>query len=148
MSDINSVFLIGRLTKDMELKYVSSGTACGNFSLAVNKSFKQEGQLKEHCSFFDITVWGKIAESLAPYLLKGKQIAISGELKQDRWTKEGYTKSKIKVIANTIQLLGGNKNNSSGVQQAPPEEEEPTREEPTQYIAGSVDDDFEDSIPF
>ena len=139
MTDINNVFLIGRCVSNMELKYISSGTACGNFSLAVNKSFKMEGTLKEHCSFFDIVVWGKIAESLAPYLLKGKQIAVTGELKQDRWTKDGYTKSKVQVVASTIQLLGGNKNESK---QAPP-----VQDEPAQEVARSVDDDFDD-LPF
>jgi len=139
MSDLNQVIIIGRCVSNMELKYIPNGTACGNFSLAVNKSFKMEGTLKEHCSFFDVTVWGKIAESLAPYLLKGKQIALTGELKQDRWTKDGYTKSKVQVVASTIQLLGGNKNESK--------QAHPVQDEPTQEVAGSVDDDFDD-LPF
>jgi single-strand DNA-binding protein len=111
MSDINSVTLVGRLTKDAELAYLNTGTAKSRLSLAVNKKGKQE-----HVNFFDVELWGKTAEALQQYLTKGKMIAISGELKQDRWEHEGKTRSKITVTAFNIQLLGGNNtsNTSSG----------------------------------
>jgi len=58
-------------------------------------------------SFFDVTIWGKTAENLKPYLVKGKQIAVDGYLKQDRWQKDGQNFSKVNIVANSVQLLGG-----------------------------------------
>ena len=106
MNDVNSVVLIGRLTKDADIKYLQSGTAVLNFSLAVNESVKNGNSWSERANFFDITFYGQQGEGLRQYLGKGKQIAITGTLQQQRWQKEGQTKSKIVVIAKTIQLLG------------------------------------------
>ncbi len=109
MNDLNKVILIGRLVRDSELKYTNTGTAVSNFSIAVNEQYKINGQEHQNVNFFDVILWGKIAESLNLYLTKGKQIAISGKLKQDRWSQDGTTRTKIKIIADTIQLIGSNK---------------------------------------
>lgn len=91
MNDTNSVILIGRLTRDLgenDMAYLSgSGTARANISIAVNRSRKQGDQWIDEVNYFDITVWGKTAENLKPYLLKGKQICVKGFLKQDRWER-------------------------------------------------------------
>lgn len=112
MSDINKVILIGHLTRDAELAYTNGGTAFSKFSIAVNKEYTSNGEKVKEVSYFDVTQWGKGAEVLAQYLKKGKQIAVEGELKQDRWEKDGKTISKVGVKADLIQLLGGG--NSSG----------------------------------
>jgi single-strand DNA-binding protein len=109
MTDINRVVLIGRLTRDAELR--QNGTIVSSFSIAVNRKRKQGGEWVDDVSYFDIVAFGKQAESLQEYLTKGKQIAIDGELKQDRWEKDGQNRSKVVVIANSIQLLGGNNSN-------------------------------------
>ena len=89
MRDINVVVLVGRLTRDAELKYTKSGTAIVRFSLAVNRSRKQDDQWIDETSFFDIDFWGKGAEAVNRYLTKGQQVAVEGELRQDRWEQDG-----------------------------------------------------------
>ena len=106
-NDTNIVVLIGRLTRDSELRFISSGTAVSKFSLAVNRMKRSGDQREEEVSFFDIVVWGKIAEVLNPYLTKGKQVSVEGELRQNRWEQDGQSRSRIEVVANNIQLLGG-----------------------------------------
>ena len=113
MTDMNHVFLIGRLTRDLgaderSFGYVGNGqTARAQISIAVNRSKKEGDQWIDEVNYFDITIWGKTAENLKQYLQKGKQVAVDGYLKQDRWQKEGQNFSKVSIVANTVQLLGG-----------------------------------------
>jgi len=110
--DTNSVVIIGRLTRDMELKYLNSGTAVGRFSIAVNRL---GGQGKDNdVSFFDVVLWGKQAESLNPYLKKGTRVAVSGELRQSRWEQDGQSRSKVEINAQRVQLLGGDRQETTG----------------------------------
>lgn len=109
MQDLNFVSIIGRVTKDPELKYTQSGTAILGLSIAVNRSQKQGNEWKDVASFFDVSVWGKQAETLNQYLHKGKQIGVAGHLEQQRWTSaDGSNRSKVVIMAENIQLLGGN----------------------------------------
>jgi len=108
MADINQVVLIGRLTRDAELKYTTSGQAVCKFSIAVNRARKNGEQWEEEPNFFDVVLWGKRGEALNQYLLKGKTIGVEGELRQDRWQQDGQNRSKVEIVANNIQLLGGN----------------------------------------
>jgi len=107
MADINHVVLIGRLTRDAELKYTAGGQAVCKFSIAVNRRKKVGDQWEDEANFFDIVLWGKQGESLQSYLVKGKMIGVEGELRQDRWQQDGQNRSKVEIIANYIQLLGG-----------------------------------------
>lgn len=105
---INRATLIGHLTRDEEVKYTSGGMAIGSFSLAVNRRVKKGNDWTDEVNYFDITIFGKQAESLKPYLTKGKQVAVDGYLKQERWTDQnGQNRSRISIIANETQLLGG-----------------------------------------
>ncbi|WP_428768277.1 single-stranded DNA-binding protein [Treponema sp. HNW] len=113
MTDLNHVTLIGRLTRDAELKYTPNGFAISNFSIAVNRRRKNGEQWVEEANFFDITLYGKSAESLKQYLIKGKQIAVDGELRQDRWEQDGQQRSKVVIAANNVQLLGGGSSSGS-----------------------------------
>jgi len=118
MTDINHIVLVGRLTRDVgnderSFAYLPSGQARANVSIAVNRSRKNGDQWVDEVSYFDVTIWGKTAENLKPYLLKGKQIAIDGYLKQDRWEKDGQKMSRVAITANNVQLLGG-KSEESG----------------------------------
>ncbi len=107
MADVNHVILIGRLTRDAELKYTTGGTAVCKFAMAVNARVKQGDSWADEASFFDVTVFGKTAESINRYLVKGKQVAIEGRLKQDRWEKDGQNHSRVVINADNVQLLGG-----------------------------------------
>lgn len=107
MTDINVVTLSGRLTRDAELKHTTSGLTILNFAIAVNRSVKQGDQWTEEASFFDCTLFGKLGEAISSYATKGKQVLLSGELKQDRWEKDGQKRSRVNIIVNRIQLIGG-----------------------------------------
>jgi single-strand DNA-binding protein len=105
--DINKVMMVGRLVRDSELMYTNSGFALCKFSLAVNRRKKQGEQWTDEVSYFDVVIWGKRGESLLSYLTKGSQIAVEGQLKQDRWEQDGVKRSKVTIEASNIQLLGG-----------------------------------------
>ena len=119
-SDINAVMLTGNLTRDVEISYLQSGSAVGNFGIAVNRAVKQGEQWVDEASFFDVSLFGKSAEALKPYLTKGKSVSLIGSLKQDRWKdkESGQTHSRVKVIAEKIKLGGGG-NGQQGGQSAP-----------------------------
>lgn len=119
MTDINNVVIVGRLTRDcgqQDFQYLQSGTAVARISIAVNRSKKQAEQWVDEASFFDVVIFGKTAENLHPYLQKGKQIAIKGYLKQDRWQDKqtGENRSRVSVVADEVQLLGGQSQNGNG----------------------------------
>lgn len=107
MADINRVVLVGRLTRDAELKYISSGTAVCKFSLASNRRKKSGDEWVDEVSFFDIILWGRQGESLNQYLVKGKQVGVEGELRQNRWEQDGQSRSRVEIVALNVQLLGG-----------------------------------------
>ena len=161
MADLNHVVLIGRLTRDAELKYTAGGQAVCKFSIAVNRRKKNGDQWEDEANFFDIVLWGKQGESLQTYLVKGKMIGEDGELRQDRWQQDGQNRSKIEIIANYIQLLGGGQ--SSGDKGSYDRNASYERNDrqynqssssgnyssgETQSYSSSKDDSFTDDIPF
>ena len=87
-NDYNKVTLIGRLTRDADLKYTTTGTAIAAVSLASNRSVKKQDNWETEVSYFDGNIYGRMAENLKPYLTKGKMILIAGHLKQDRWQND------------------------------------------------------------
>lgn len=114
MADINTATLIGRLTRDEELKYTPGGMAIGNISVAINRKVKKGQEWVDESNFFDVVIFGKQAENLKQYLTKGKQVGITGFLKQERWTDQnGMARSAVKIYAEDIQLLGGRDGNGS-----------------------------------
>ncbi len=150
MTDLNHVVLIGRLTRDLgnderSFGYVASGQARAIVSIAVNRSKKNGDQWVDEVSYFDVTIWGKTAENLKPYLTKGKQIAVDGFLKQDRWEKDGQKFSKISVVATNVQLLGGKENGNNSASSNPTESQV---SQPVENISEVPADDFPEDIPF
>lgn len=141
MTDANNFHLIGRLCRDVgsnerDFGYLPNGTAKANVSIAVNRSKKNGDNWVDETSFFDITVFGKQAENLKPYLKKGNQIYVEGYLKQDRWEKDGQKFSKVSMIAENIQLLGGKKDSA------------PSQETTNKSDGGFPEDTFDEGIPF
>jgi single-strand DNA-binding protein len=113
-TNTNVVILNGRLVRDVELIYTSGGMAITNGSIAVNRKRKSENGIIDEVSYFDFSLMGKIAENLRPYMNKGKLLTIQGRLKQDRWQgQNGEHFSKVKIIAENVELLGGNNNANS-----------------------------------
>ena len=138
MNDINKVVLVGRLTRDAELKYTANNQAVANFSIAVNRSVKRNDQWESEANFFDATIFGDRAKSVEKYLLRGKQVCVEGELRQDRWQAEdGQNRSKVIIIADRVQLLGSEKaSGESGGQDGPP----PRKNIEPGYMAPKRDD--------
>jgi single-strand DNA-binding protein len=108
MASFNRVILMGNLTRDVEVKYLPSGTAVAEIGLAVNEKRKDQktGQMVEHVTFVDITLWERNAEIAAEYLSKGSPILVEGRLKLDTWESEGQKRSKLKVVAEGFRMLG------------------------------------------
>ena len=140
MADINHVVLVGRLTRDAEMKYTNTGTPICKVSIAVNRRRKIDEQWTDEASFFDVTIWGKMGESIAQYLVKGKQVGIEGELRQSKWEQDGQPRSKVEIVANNVQLLGGGRNDRQGAPR--------TESEAASGASGPSKDNFEDDIPF
>ena len=126
-------------TQPLGLKYTNSGFAIAKLSLAINRRVKKEDTWQEEANFFDAVMMGKRAEALAQYLQKGKQIAVEGELRQDRWEQEGQRRSRVEIFVTNIQLLGGRAG-------APAQEPAGGEEHPPQGVPTA--DNFDDDIPF
>lgn len=93
--------------RDPEIRFLPSGLSVTNFTVAVNHSYRQENELKEEVSYFDVVVFGKQGESCAEYLSKGRAVLVEGRLRQRRWeSEEGQRRSKIEIVAQQVQFLG------------------------------------------
>ena len=107
MASFNRVILVGNLTSEIDLRSTQGGTAVCDVSLAVNDRRKsQTGEWIEETTFVDVTLWGRTAEVAAEYLGKGSPILIEGRLKLDTWETDGQKRSKLKVVAEKMQMLG------------------------------------------
>ena len=159
MNDTNRVILIGRLTRDLgsseyDIGYLPNGTAKGTFSIAVNSSKKQaDGSYSDEVGFFEITFFGKLVETLKPYMTKGKQVAVVGKLKQDRWQDKqtGNNRSRVYIIADEVQLLGGKNEDTTQNAGGNYQQQSFTPKANTQYQtppAAPSDDEFPEDIPF
>ena len=106
MVAFNRVILAGNLTRDPETRFTPSGLAVTGFSLAVNHRYKSNNELKKETSFFDVVVFGKMGETCAEYLSKGRPVLVEGRLRQRSWESDGVKRSKIEVVADNVQFLG------------------------------------------
>ena len=105
-NDLNVVALVGRLTRESELRYSNGGMAICRFSIAVNRRKRTaDNRWEDEANFFDCTMFGKSAESINQYLEKGRQVSIIGELRQSRWEQDGQNRSKVEIAVNSLQLL-------------------------------------------
>lgn len=115
MASYNRVILVGNLTRDPELRYIPSGTAVTEIGLAVNDRRKNAaGEWVEETTFVDVTLWARTAEVASEYLTKGSSVLIEGRLKLDTWEKDGKKNSKLRVVGELMQMLGGRGGGSGG----------------------------------
>ena len=115
MSDLNEVIVSGRLTRDSELRHTPNGTAVTDVIVASNRIWSKDSERQEETTFVDVTIWGRQAESLQEYLVKGRHIMVVGRLKLNKWeTEEGDKRSKLTMVAEKINLTpgGGNGRNN------------------------------------
>jgi single-strand DNA-binding protein len=108
MADLNRVFLMGRLTRDPEVRYTPSGTAVADLGVAVTERYKdRDGNWQEKPVFVDVVVWGRQAETSAEYLFKGSPLFVEGRLQLDQWENQsGEKRSKLRVRADQVSFLG------------------------------------------
>lgn len=112
MADFNSVVIVGRLTRDPELKYAPSGRPVCSFTVATSRrSTKEDGGKEESTTFLDVDVWNRLAEICCQFLKKGRQVLVTGTLRQSRWTdpKTEEPRTKLRVVAQQVQFLGSTK---------------------------------------
>lgn len=118
MASYNKVLLLGNLTRDPQVRYTPGGTAVAELGLAVNRTWfdKQANQKKEETTFVDVTLWGRQAEVAGEYLSKGRSVFIEGRLQLDQWEDKtsGEKRSKLKVVAEAMQMVGGRNDGGGG----------------------------------
>jgi single-strand DNA-binding protein len=166
MANLNKVYLMGRLTRDPELRYTPKGTAVADLGMAINR-FRgggDGGERTEETTFVDVTLWGRQAETANQYLAKGREVFIEGRLQLDSWEDKasGQKRSKLKVVGEAMQFIGGpggsgggqggsgqgggggqgGYQSGGGSQQTPPPESSPSQS------SGGGFEEEEDDIPF
>jgi len=118
MASFNRVILVGNLTRDPQVKYTPSGMAVSEIGLAVGRVWndRQTGQKREETTFVDVTLWGRQAEIAGEYLAKGRPVLIEGRLQLDQWEDKQtqQKRSKLRVVGETMQLLGSRNEGSGG----------------------------------
>ena len=124
---MNRVILLGRLVRDIDLRYTQSGAAIGSAGIAVTRKYTLNGEKREETCFIDITFFGKQAEIANQYLSKGSKLLVEGRLKFDQWTdNNGQNRSKHTISVENMEMLGGqqqggyNQNSNQGYQQSAP----------------------------
>ena len=164
MANLNKVYLMGRLTRDPELRYTPKGTAVADIAMAINRyrSGADGGERTEETTFVDVTLWGRQAETANQYLAKGREVFIEGRLQLDSWEDKssGQKRSKLKVVGESMQFVGGPNSGSQGggnqggggdgqqYSQKPAAAPPKQASEPSPSYDNNADYDDDDDIPF
>jgi single-strand DNA-binding protein len=154
MANVNKVILIGNVTRDPEVKFTSKGSAVTDIGLAINRNYTLDsGEKREETTFVDVELWGRLAEIAGEYAKKGRPVYIEGRLRMDTWEDKtsGQKRSRMKVVAESLQLLGSRTDGPARPASAeeshdspPPRSSAPARRPAPQAPAELEDDD----IPF
>ncbi|HPJ36542.1 MAG TPA: single-stranded DNA-binding protein [Spirochaetota bacterium] len=150
-SDLNRVILVGRLTRDPELRYTPAGMPVASFSIANNRTYSTGGEKKEQVSYFDCVAWSKMGEIITEYCKKGKQIAVEGRLQQRRWEdQDGNKKNKIEIVVENFQFLSGGRSQDDDYQSEPAQGQSYSPSEQGKKPAQNYEDNpfSDDDIPF
>jgi single-strand DNA-binding protein len=117
MASVNKVMLIGNVTRDPEVKFTAKGSAVTDIGLAINRNYTLEsGEKREEVTYIDVELWGRLAEIAGEYAKKGRPVFIEGRLRMDTWEDKasGQKRSRLKVVGENLQLLGGKSGGSGG----------------------------------
>lgn len=110
MFNLNAVQLAGHVTRDVQSRQIGPDNQVANFGLAINRRYKKGDEMMEEVTFLDIECWSKLAEIVSQYVSKGSPVYVSGRIKLDSWTTDaGEKRSKLKVVADSVQFLGQRK---------------------------------------
>jgi single-strand DNA-binding protein len=153
---VNKVTLIGNLGNDPEVRYGKNGNAVANVSLATAESWrdKDSGEQQERTEWHRVVFFGRLAEIVSEYLHKGSQVYVEGRLQTNKWQdKEGNDRYTTQIVANEMQMLGGRGGSTNNQEPAPNKDPAPdspvdSSPKPTQPLAESPADDFDEDIPF
>jgi single-strand DNA-binding protein len=152
MANLNRVLLIGNLTRDPEVRYTPKGTAVTEIGLAVNRIYSgEDGEKKEETTFVDVTLWARQAEIAGQYLKKGRPVFIEGRLQLDTWDDKqtGQKRSRLRVVAENLQLLGSRQEGEGSVSTSAPRRSPGPSTPPARTEPRDPDLDAEpDDIPF
>jgi single-strand DNA-binding protein len=133
MNNLNSILIEGNLVRDPELSYTPKGTAVCKFSLACNRSYKQDDEFQKEVSFFDVSTWTRLAEVCGEYLKKGRGVRVVGRLKQDRWTDpDGKPRSRVEIVAEHVEFKPPIKKQDGDGKDGEEKTEEPAADEQAQ----------------
>ena len=151
MSSLNSVFVMGNLTREVELRYTEKGSPVAQLSLAVNR---KSGDREEVC-FLRVSVWGKMAESCSRYIGKGSSVLVEGYLRQDTWEdrQTGQKRSSISIVAERVQFMNTTRKEQMPVQEPNQSNSKPRQSNPSQHPQSNPSADqqeppIDDDIPF
>jgi single-strand DNA-binding protein len=153
MASFNKVILVGNLTRDPELRYTPKGTAIAKIGLAVNRVWTNEaGEKKEDVTFIDVDIFGRTAENVGQYMRKGRPILVEGRLKLDQWDDKqtGQKRSRLGVVADTVQFLGSPGGGAEGGAPAPARPARPAAAPaapPAEPVEGDAPPESDD-VPF
>jgi len=150
MASFNKVILLGNVTRDPEIRYTPKGTAVTELGVALNRVYTSDnGERREEVTFVEVTLWGRTAEIAGEYLKKGRPVFVEGRLQLDTWDdkQSGQKRSKLKVVADMLQLIGG-RPGGGGTPSGEGDESRPAnRPSPPPKSAARAEQD-EDEIPF
>lgn len=141
MPNLNKVQLMGNLTRDPEVRYTPKGTAVTDIGLAINRNFSSDdGERREETTFVDITFWGRLAEVIGEYMKKGRPMYVEGRLQLDTWEDKttGQQRSRLKVVGENFQFLGGRDEGGGGGAGS-----SPSRNVASSYGGGGSDEDYD-----
>ena len=146
---MNKVILLGRLVRDIDLRYTPSGAAIGKTAIAVTRKYTLNGEKREETCFIDLTFFGKQAEIANQYLGKGSKLAIEGYLKFEQWQdNNGQNRSKHSIAVESMEMLGDAKqNNTQSGQQKQPQRQQHSEPRYPDYDSDEIDDGTNE-IPF
>ena len=140
--NLNKVFLMGNLTRDVELKKTPSNMSVANVGLAVNRQYRVNDENREETTFVDCEAWGRTAEVMGQYLRKGRPVFVEGRLKLDQWQdRDGNNRSKLKVVIDNFQFVDSRSGEGGGGGGGGNSNSQPQTSAPVQSVP-------EDEIPF
>jgi single-strand DNA-binding protein len=154
MANFNKVYLMGNLTRDPEMRVTPKGTAICQFGLAVSRSWKDEsGQVREEATFVDIEAWGKQGETISKYCTKGRPLFVEGRLRFDQWEDKtsGQKRSKLKVVLENFQVIGGRGDGATAAAAADPEAapaDAPAAPRAAPRAPAAPKDNVDEDVPF
>lgn len=143
LAELNRVFLIGRLTKDPEVRQTSNGTPVTNFTIAINRKYKSTaGELKEDTTYVGVVAWQKLAELCKQFLAKGRAVLVEGKMQNRSWeTEDGQKRSTLEIRADRIEFLDRESRSDNTGSSAEVTENQPVNTE-------SASEKSDDDLPF